>query len=1307
MPKSYSIFRGQSEKGVGEGPGRPVSFGEQYLGYTPGFPWDEHFPGEIRPWMQMTASRRLHRELEGQLTGWSLFTAGEYQLVVRISSVLKYSSYDARPAYFAHGRAYRVSELSDMADPGIMLGDIESFDDPWPPETWPDLSRQPASGEPALRGAAMQELLGRVTQALNAREDAAERLLGQVYNARLNRTPIVIAIPNQGFGSEAWLPRILAFVRAALPRSMKASLSIRIFDEDNPRVWLTQRQVALLVIDEENATKAIEAAPEALFLDRHGNVIRGASNLPQHVAAYASGVVEVASANVGGLLGFSHRVDQLIQQQGGALNSRILDALRTIYSLAFTADKPETFGHLLRHYLVGKLGGETPLPWDRLIPPRPHSEEWAEVPAEDLGWLAFCDDLPLANPGEEVDWYRTAGLRELAVQELANRIEEGRAVCLDDHAAAWWSSADFSLDRLDHLLYLVDREVVSPGGAATFTQDIPTREMIRHPEVAAKVAFMEGQVPSPAQPGKPTFTLLAARGTDAEALADMVLADGALGNLGQLLFAASAQAILHPAWATRVLDRTGADGPLVRAIIEHWTSVQSQLKAREIVLSEANQLPGPPEGDTWIATWDTLLRMSLSLLVAGPATAPLELAEEIRSLLENLDPGSDAEAYVLAHYLLINQDPAGATATVEMFWEGTEGVIRQELQELIDLALGRLPRPRVLFVADGELKVPRNQIRAVGASLLGSPDIVSELPPGGLMQLYYYCGEDSPGAVAPIFEQVDAWLADGTGTASRAEVVDALVVNDAYLHWRAGEAAGTGSWSGTRITDRELLADTAYSWLTSSRWADTGSRMPDPRSWRAAIEDIEPYAPADASGHQFLGGISEAETASLFTLDGDIGWPLIEGHELEQFLDLCACTLDLGALVTLHERLCASPQRTIIASEQDPWRLILERALVPEEERSLISPRHLAILSEHFSVISEGHEEGATSSLMLTYKYAGDRQDLAREYIALYMTNFLDAHVSDYLRLGSYTQLWHESPEHLLRGLEQLAPLSGELPPALTREQWLMEEIDQAVSEVEIVVPQSWRDMAAADKYLQAGLQNIAALFDPRQALGPAPAIAPDPAPAPADTGEGARPAAPTFEALSSGDLIDQVLLDLLSREPRAPSYLELVSDVKAYYGRAPGPAEDSPVHHLAMLAIRWRESDVQQQDAHKLQANVWSVFHSFLRTEREALVLARHGPGPSLPVLELFLATCRQSLEQWFVDVSSLAGIEQYLREPGWWLALRKTLGRAQTFDPSCLPKEFEYRLDGWASLAHRPFDDSEIWEAYAAAFDPDPGGH
>jgi hypothetical protein len=285
---SLSIFRGQSRVGIGEGPGRPIVEGEQYLAADPPLGERAELLQMLRPWLTLDAEPDDHRQPGAQLEAWSCLNLGGWTLVCRLVPA---GTFDRRAAYFAHARLWPKPDLAAGVDPGLLLGRSDAFAAPW---------------RDGQRGAAVEvPVLGLVRpQQVAAAPDTAARLLASLYHALRSGRVLLIAVPVTELVAGAPLLALLGFARAVLPAALKERVKVRSFTRQ-PAAFL-RLGANVLVLPEELAAPALSLAREALLLDREARLVAGAPP-PPDVIAYAETLARRANERPEDLVAFVER----------------------------------------------------------------------------------------------------------------------------------------------------------------------------------------------------------------------------------------------------------------------------------------------------------------------------------------------------------------------------------------------------------------------------------------------------------------------------------------------------------------------------------------------------------------------------------------------------------------------------------------------------------------------------------------------------------------------------------------------------------------------------------------------------------------------------------------------------------------------------------------------------------------------------------------------------------------------------------------------------------------------------------------
>jgi hypothetical protein len=406
-PAALSVYRGQSRSGIGEGLGRPVSHGEQYLAAAPELLASEPLLDAVRPWMTLGSDPADHERLSDGLEGWSVLRLHGFDLVARLVSA---GRYERRAAFFAHGRLWPSEPGCPGFDPGLHVGRSEMFERPF------------RDDDPGERVPEAAPALVRPDQ-VAAEPGVAALLLAHLLEGCVRGRPLIVAAPIADFAAGTALHALVSFARGALPADLKVDCRVRIYTR-KPELFLGHLAANMVVLPEDSFERALTARPDATVLGRQGKRLAGEAPDAQALA-YAQAVAERAIRIPGGLALFSERYRDRRSRRGLPVAADVC-ALPVSYNLAVAlAGSAETSGDLLRSYLpdaAAKLG--TQVDWGRLLTP----EEWRRFPAEALEDFLLLDPQALA-PGAR------------ALQEAAERVV-GQAAPIDSRLLSWWDPND-------------------------------------------------------------------------------------------------------------------------------------------------------------------------------------------------------------------------------------------------------------------------------------------------------------------------------------------------------------------------------------------------------------------------------------------------------------------------------------------------------------------------------------------------------------------------------------------------------------------------------------------------------------------------------------------------------------------------------------------------------------------------------------------------------------------------------------------------------------------------------------------------
>lgn len=531
-PASLSVYRGQSRRGIGEGPGKPIAHGEQYLAASQSLVDGELLDG-IRHWMTLDSDPADHQRLQDRLESWSCFGIRNFRFVVRLTPA---GIYDRRAAYFAHGRAWPLDKLEPGCDPGLHIGRSGAFEQPWRDD---DQGARVAK-EPFPELAKPQQVADEAS--------TAARFLAHLYQCCLRSRPLIIAVPVSAFEAGSALHALVSFARGALPRDLRDRCDVRIYTR-TPDLFLGQLKARLVVVPEDVAGNALGVRRDASLLDREGKTLAGGAPEPAALA-YAEAVVERAIKIPEGLPLFSRRFQE--RRAGSGLpDAEDVRMIQVTYNLAVAlADTPDEQRSFVRDYLprvAQKLGSS--LSWGRLIEPT----EWSAFPRDAVLELILRD-----CSGEQL-----AHLRELqrSTEEAAVRL----GWRLDADLATWWNAGDDQ--KLKRLLSLFQASpLISEATVAERTSEVALH----------RVEAIDSSVIPRVLAAELAHKHLSRRAKEAEELGELA----ARPEVFEILRQAVEQRVLDPRWAKAGLARAQGEPLLERA--KRFLQVEQFFEAEDL-----------------------------------------------------------------------------------------------------------------------------------------------------------------------------------------------------------------------------------------------------------------------------------------------------------------------------------------------------------------------------------------------------------------------------------------------------------------------------------------------------------------------------------------------------------------------------------------------------------------------------------------------------------------------------------------------------------------------------------------------------
>ena len=499
---SFSVCRGQSDQGVGEGPGLEVEHGEQYLA-ADGPLYDRQLLAAIRPWMTLDLDPLDDRALGESLEAWSCFSEGGFSFVVRLTPAGKY---DQRTAYFAHGRAWPETVWDEGQDAAFSLGDAAAFDPPWRGKERPQAFEPP---EDRLAG----------IEKVQAAPQVAVQLLGHLLEASLQQRPLLMAVPLEDFRRAGSLVASIALARAALPFPVKRLCRIRLYTR-RPGFFLQDAGARLVVVPQDEA-ESVRSLRGLTLLNREAGV-EGGRQASRQAMDYAQRVVELVCRRPQSLFDFSRRIGGLVHNSE-SLSSLDSNQLPRIYQISATTAQQ------LEQSVLLALKAPQDFPWGLLRD-------------DDLGKLsanALVEILLTLDPsGGRLSGFQQRTRRLMAADEFSDSLRRQAGELLESEWPAW-NPDGTSPQSLEKLSQLAGLGLVSDGFAASQSSIAPLQAVaaLADPAPLLEAELRSGQLQR-RRLGNPDLTRLAARpsltGVLAEGVLRQVLPSGWLGGwLGQ------------------------------------------------------------------------------------------------------------------------------------------------------------------------------------------------------------------------------------------------------------------------------------------------------------------------------------------------------------------------------------------------------------------------------------------------------------------------------------------------------------------------------------------------------------------------------------------------------------------------------------------------------------------------------------------------------------------------------------------------------------------------------------------------------
>lgn len=553
---------------------------------------------------------------------------------------------------------------------------------------------------------------------------AAVRLLACLYQALLDRCPLVVAVAAESPFADDDVRVLLDLVQAALPSRLSQRCRTQWFPQD-PELVLGADLADLVVLDLDHPAWPGLAEPP-FEVDQDGQP-RSGDEPDARLLDYADQVIAAVPARPQWLPAFARRFDALLGNQVNAVPSPDQVALiALVYDLAecFASGAAGASG-ILRRHLLGPARRGT-LPWSDLV----GAHEWATLDRADLTALIQTPGGRL-DPGERL--LRTAAVTALVADggwQLADASVPWRRS--DD--PAWW-------DRLMELL---------PGAGSLIPPSLLAdlgrgRPLDAFPE-SVLAALLDAELHHGALWRRRFQTAALARAAAVPGVFP-ILAEGVeRGELGG-------------DWCERLLA-TANDSQLTRAAVE--------------ILGD---LPDP-------APWGRfLLRLVARVAAAAPPALPTLAATALRALGRLAVP-RDLDLLMALLDLAARVDQAQCRTGLEPVWAllATLTDVTAQRRLVAAMTAGRCGCLRLAALANdsGQLRLPWMMSADHAAALLADGELSVRLGPDVLLWLAGVGTVEAP-LCERTYRVLDDWMRrDPERTAG------ALIAAGAWRPWRLG-----------------------------------------------------------------------------------------------------------------------------------------------------------------------------------------------------------------------------------------------------------------------------------------------------------------------------------------------------------------------------------------------------------------------------------------------------------------------------------------------------------------------------------------
>ena len=288
-PEPYEILRGVRDHGMGEGPRKPISRGEQFIFVPENLYLQQGFLDKIRPWTTLIADPHDLATLgEDKLIAWSFSTIEGYMFV----SCLRFKGrFDSRPAYIS--QTFLLPPRQTYWETSVVefLGQIEKFDFQVPNnesknKDAPTNGYHSSENRINRQHALIQQIVEAEPQKKSNR--LIQTVISQLFSAVIHKRCLLIYAPTQVLfeDKEDSIKNIFSFAIRALPEFVQQQIRARFYSHRPERLFHDNKANVLIITEE--AYEDIQIDSKYDFLDASTGQLTGGNEAQGFYKNYAN-----------------------------------------------------------------------------------------------------------------------------------------------------------------------------------------------------------------------------------------------------------------------------------------------------------------------------------------------------------------------------------------------------------------------------------------------------------------------------------------------------------------------------------------------------------------------------------------------------------------------------------------------------------------------------------------------------------------------------------------------------------------------------------------------------------------------------------------------------------------------------------------------------------------------------------------------------------------------------------------------------------------------------------------------------------